>query len=66
MRMNARLTMVLVLMASGVAMWSSGEAFAIVGPNGRLCFAVAGSPGDAAIVNLTPVEAVGPGNGQLI
>ena len=38
----------------------------LVGPSGRLCFAVAGSPGDAAIVNLTPVEAQGTGDGQLI
>ena len=35
-------------------------------PSARLCFPVAGSPGDVALVNLTPVEAVGPGNGQLI
>lgn len=33
---------------------------------GRLCFAVAGAPGDVAIVNLTPVEAQFAGNGQLI
>ncbi|MDW3213441.1 MAG: hypothetical protein R8G01_05550 [Ilumatobacteraceae bacterium] len=33
---------------------------------GRLCFAVAGSPGDVALVNLTPVEAEGLGNGQLV
>lgn len=35
-------------------------------PGGRRCFTVAGSPGDAAIVNLTPVEATGFGNGQLL
>jgi hypothetical protein len=34
-------------------------------PSGRLCFAVAGNPGDAAIVNLTPVQAHGPGHGLL-
>jgi len=43
-----------------------GVAENIIGPIGRVCFAVAGSPGDAAIVNLTPVEARGAGNGQLI
>ena len=35
-------------------------------PLGTRCFAVAGEPGDLAIVNLTPVEADAPGNGQLI
>ena len=37
-----------------------------MGPSGRVCFEVAGSPGDAAIVNLTPVEASGPGFGLLV
>ena len=37
-----------------------------VGPSGRVCFAVAGAPGDLAVVNLTPVEADGLGNGQLV
>ena len=40
--------------------------FGPLGPSERLCFPVAGSPGDVALVNLTPVEAVGAGNGQLI
>jgi len=35
-------------------------------PGGRLCFAVDGDPGDAAVVNLTPVLATGRGNGQLV
>ena len=35
-------------------------------PSGRVCFAVAGSPGDAAVVNLTPVEADGGGYGLLV
>lgn len=35
-------------------------------PNDRRCFGVPGSPGDAAVVNLTPVQAEGPGNGQLV
>ena len=37
-----------------------------VGPSGRVCFPVAGAPGDLAVVNLTPVEADGLGNGQLV
>ena len=37
-----------------------------VAPGERVCFAVAGAHGDAAVVNLTPVEADGPGNGQLV
>ena len=35
-------------------------------PDARLCFAVDGAPGDAAVVNLTPVLATGTGNGQLV
>ena len=35
-------------------------------PQERLCFAVAGAPGDVAVVNLTPVLAKGPGNGLLV
>ncbi len=38
----------------------------IVRSNSRRCFAVAGDPGDAAIVNLTPVSAGANGNGLLI
>ncbi len=38
----------------------------IVAPGARRCFAVAGNPGDAAIVNLTPVSAGANGNGLLI
>lgn len=41
---------------------SSGK----VTPNGWFCFDVGGEPGDAAIVNLTPVRADGRGNGQLV
>ena len=37
-----------------------------VPPGGRLCFAVSGSPGDAAVVNLTPVEADNGGYGLLV
>lgn len=42
------------------------EGGARLGPADQLCFTVSGSPGDAAIVNLTPVRADGRGNGQLI
>ena len=35
-------------------------------PQQRLCFDVAGEPGDVAVVNLTPVLAKGPGNGLLV
>lgn len=38
----------------------------MVAASGRVCFAVAGSPGDVALVNLTPVLAAGGGNGQLV
>ena len=37
-----------------------------VAAGGRLCFEVAGSPGDAAVVNLTPVQAGAKGNGLLV
>ena len=37
-----------------------------IGPGERRCFTVSGSPGDAALVNLTPVDAAGNGNGQLV
>ena len=37
-----------------------------VHPSGRLCFGVAGLPGDVALVNLTPVQASGLGHGQLV
>ena len=43
-----------------------GDAGGLIGPGGRACFAVEGDPGDAAIVNLTPVEAQGSGNGLLV
>ena len=37
-----------------------------VAPGARVCFGVAGEPGDVAVVNLTPVLAKGPGNGLLV
>ena len=43
-----------------------GQGGGAVGPSGRLCFEVAGAPGDVAVVNLTPVEAAGAGSGQLV
>lgn len=36
-----------------------------VAPGRRVCFPVAGEPGDAAVVNLTPVRARGTGHGVL-
>jgi hypothetical protein len=62
----ARKSRVLVVVVVGLTTVGSGVAVAEVPPSGRLCFAVAGSPGDAAVVNLTPVEASGAGNGQLV
>jgi len=44
----------------------SGLGGGLVQPSGRVCFAVAGSAGDVALVNLTPVGAAGAGNGQLV
>ena len=47
--------------------WTSAPAAVEpIAPSGRLCFAVAGAPGDAAIVNLTPVAATAAGDGQLV
>jgi hypothetical protein len=37
-----------------------------VAKSGRECFGVSGLPGDVALVNLTPVQAAGRGNGQLV
>jgi regulation of enolase protein 1 (concanavalin A-like superfamily) len=54
------------VVSCGLVVGTAVAAGTEVGPSDRLCFAVAGSPGDAAIVNLTPVLAQGPGNGQLI
>ncbi|HWL42932.1 MAG TPA: heparinase II/III family protein [Ilumatobacter sp.] len=39
---------------------------AIITPGARRCFPVTGNPGDAAIINLTPVLAQHPGHGQLL
>lgn len=38
----------------------------IIPPRGRRCFAVAGRPGDFAVVNLTPVLASAAGDGKLV
>jgi hypothetical protein len=38
----------------------------LVSRRGRTCVGVNGLPGDLALVNLTPVAASGPGNGQLV
>lgn len=44
----------------------SGTGGTTLTPSARLCVAVDGSPGDAAVVNLTPVRATTVGNGQLV
>lgn len=44
----------------------SASADAKIGPGERRCFTVEGEPGDAAVVNLTPVNADGAGNGKLV
>lgn len=38
----------------------------IVSPGLRVCVAAVGPVGDVAVVNITPVEATGPGNGLLV
>ena len=53
-----------VAIASVYPTWA-GTATAEVLASDRRCFAVTGRPGDAAIVNLTPVQANARGNGQL-
>ncbi len=62
---KSRIALVAALCTTLIAT-SSAPAMADVAPSGRLCFEVAGSPGDVALVNLTPVLAQGPGFGQLI
>ncbi|MEX2625346.1 MAG: hypothetical protein WD225_00595, partial [Ilumatobacteraceae bacterium] len=54
------------LVLSGVVALAASPADALVGPSGQVCFDVAGSPGDVAIVNVTPVEGSAPGYGLLI
>ena len=50
-----------------IAGWSSSASAAgKIGPGGKRCVEVVGSPGDVALVNLTPVDAEGLGNGQLV
>ena len=43
-----------------------GRCDAGVAAGGRVCFGVAGDVGDVAVVNVTPVEARGAGNGLLV
>jgi hypothetical protein len=45
---------------------SSQAAGGMIGPRSRLCFTVAGSPGDVAVVNITPVLAPAGGDGLLV
>ena len=56
----------LLLSAAVVAVAPSPAGADSVGPGARTCFDVAGSPGDAAVVNLTPVGALASGSGQLV
>src|SRR6056297_449303 len=55
-----------VVVASVAAVAVPATVSAAIAPAGQLCFSVNGTPGDAAIINLTPVQASGSGNGQLI
>ena len=55
-----------VLLALPAALAAGPVAASKATPSERICFDVAGAPGTLAIVNLTPVEATAPGNGQLI
>ncbi|HWL41295.1 MAG TPA: hypothetical protein VNQ73_00025, partial [Ilumatobacter sp.] len=69
MRTKLIVGMGLIASASTVLVLGSGSSVAglgWIGPGERRCFTVAGSPGDAALVNLTPVEAAGAGNGKLV
>ncbi|HEX2785503.1 MAG TPA: hypothetical protein VHN36_18105, partial [Ilumatobacteraceae bacterium] len=51
----------------GLASFSSpAEAGGALSPGARICFGVTGRPGDVAVVNLTPVQAAGPGFGLLV
>ncbi len=52
--------------ASTPATGQPSQSGGVIGPSARRCFAVAGSPGDAAVVNLTPVGATGYGYGVLV
>ncbi len=54
------------VVASAVLIGVSSPAQAVIDRSGLLCFSVKGNPGDAAVVNLTPVEATARGNGQLL
>ena len=59
-------TMFVLAAASWIGTSANGAPIQPVSGRGQLCFSVAGSPGDAAIVNLTPIRATGPGDGLLI
>ncbi len=60
-------TLAVALSVTLLALWpAAASADEIIGTSGRHCFEVAGSPGDAAVVNLTPVLALGSGNGLLV
>ena len=52
--------------ATGNGQWVIAPIPHALRASARVCFGVAGEPGDVAVVNLTPVEAVGAGYGQLV
>jgi hypothetical protein len=54
------------LVVGSAAFSSSAEAGGALSPGARICFGVTGRPGDVAVVNLTPVQAAGPGFGLLV
>lgn len=66
LRVLARPLIAAAITSAAVMSPAHAAAAGEVGPSGRLCFGVDGEPGDAAIVNLTPVDAQGPGFGQLV
>jgi hypothetical protein len=60
----AVLAAVSIQMAAGTSNPVSAESR--LAPGARQCFSVEGSPGDVALVNLTPVQATGRGYGLLV
>jgi len=64
-RFAAICTLTIGLAAAGATVLPQ-PAQAAIDRSGQTCFSVNGDPGDAAIVNLTPILASEPGNGQLI
>jgi hypothetical protein len=55
-----------IAVPAGLSGSSPASADEVLQPGSRRCFSVAGQPGDVALVNLTPVNAGGPGYGLLV